>query len=130
MVNPPCPFSTGRPWLTAPRPDHCDGTYDQYCDMNRQYTNITAILQSYGATTLLNYMNTYWKDQAGDDENFWEHEWGKHGTCISTLDPNCYTNYTPQEEVLDYFNSTVQLFQTLDSYAVGAMPICSFFCDS
>ncbi|KAA6406401.1 MAG: ribonuclease T2 [Lasallia pustulata] len=107
-------------------PDHCDGTFDQYCDSSRQYTNITAILQSYGATDLLGYMDTYWKDQAGDDESFWEHEWGKHGTCISTLNPSCYTNYTPQEEVLDFFNKTVQLFQGLDSYsflsAAGILP--------
>ena len=104
--------------LTLPRPDHCDGTFSQYCDESRQYTNITAILQSFGAIDLLAYMDTYWKDQGGADESFWEHEWGKHGTCISTLDPDCYTNYTPQEEVVDFFNKTVQLFQGLDSYSV------------
>ena len=86
--------------------------------MSRQYTNITAILQSYGQTALLDYMNTYWKDANGNDETFWEHEFGKHGTCISTLDTKCYTGYTPQEEVVDYFNTTVALFKTLDSYAV------------
>jgi ribonuclease T2 len=32
-------------------------------------------------------MSTYWKDYQGDDETFWEHEWAKHGTCISTLEP-------------------------------------------
>ncbi|KAL8958242.1 MAG: hypothetical protein Q9193_004660, partial [Seirophora villosa] len=62
-------------------------------------------------------MNTYWKDYKGDDEDFWEHEWDKHGTCISTLEPTCYTNYTPQEEVVAYFQKTVDLFKTLDSYA-------------
>lgn len=61
-------------------------------------------------------MNTYWKDYQGNDESFWEHEWGKHGTCISTLEPSCYTGYSPQEEVVDYFQKTVDLFKTLDSY--------------
>lgn len=61
-------------------------------------------------------MEKYWKDNGGNDEAFWEHEWGKHGTCISTLDPNCYVNYTPQEEVVDYFQKTVDLFRTLNSY--------------
>ncbi|KAL8691731.1 MAG: hypothetical protein Q9224_004109, partial [Gallowayella concinna] len=63
-------------------------------------------------------MNTYWKDYQGNDESFWEHEWGKHGTCISTLEPGCYDNYTPQQEVVAYFQKTVDLFKTLDSYAI------------
>lgn len=97
-------------------PDHCDGTYDANCDANRAYTNITQILQAAGKTDLLSYMNTYWKDVNGNDESFWEHEWGKHGTCISTLEPKCYTGYTPQEEVVDFFQKTVDLFKTLNSY--------------
>lgn len=63
-------------------------------------------------------MNVYWKDYKGDDEDFWEHEWGKHGTCISTLEPKCYDNGTPQQDVVDYFQETVELFQELDSYSV------------
>lgn len=102
------------------RPDHCDGTYDANCDPNRAYTNISDILTSYGKTDLLDYMNTYWKDYQGNDETFWEHEWAKHGTCISTLDPGCYTDYTGQEEVVDFFQKTVDLFQGLDSYQVCA----------
>lgn len=102
------------------RPDNCDGTYDAYCDASRQYTNVTDILQSFGATDLLNYMNVYWKDYKGNDESFWEHEFNKHGTCISTLETKCYTDYEPQQEVLDYFNVTVNLFKGLDSYAVSS----------
>ena len=98
-------------------PDHCDGTYDQYCDERRQYTNITEILESYGQTALLSYMKEYWTDYHGAEESFWEHEWGKHGTCMSTLNPPCYSNYKGQEEVVDYFRRTVSLFQTLDTYS-------------
>lgn len=104
--------------LTESRPDHCDGTYDASCDPSRAYTNIAGILTSFGKTSLLNYMQTYWKDYQGNDETFWEHEWAKHGTCISTLDPTCYTGYTYQEEAVDFFQKTVDLFQTLDSYQV------------
>lgn len=103
--------------LISARPDRCDGTYDQYCDPNRQYTNISSIISAAGQTELLDYMNTYWKDYQGNDESFWEHEWDKHGTCISTLEPGCYTDYKPQEEVVAYFQKTVDLFKTLDSYA-------------
>ena len=100
-------------------PDHCDGTYDQFCDPAREYTNITAILKSYSETDLLSYMDTYWKDYQGNDEEFWEHEWNKHGTCMTTLRPSCYVGYTSQAEVKDYFEIAVRLFKTLDSYAVG-----------
>lgn len=61
-------------------------------------------------------MKTNWKDNGGNDESFWEHEWGKHGTCISTLEPSCYTDYVPQQEVVDFFQKTVDLYKTLPSY--------------
>jgi len=71
-------------------------------------------------------MNTYWISDDSTNEVFWEHEWGKHGTCISTLDPNCYTDYQPTEEVPDFFNRTVSLFQSLPTYtwlsAAGITP--------
>lgn len=106
-------------------PDRCDGTYDSNCDSSRAYTNITQILQA-GAPSTLQYMQTYWKDYTGNDETFWEHEWGKHGTCISTLKPSCYTNYQPTQEAVDFFVRAVGLFQTLPSYswlsAAGIVP--------
>ncbi|KAH8812051.1 ribonuclease T2-like protein [Xylogone sp. PMI_703] len=100
-------------------PDHCDGTFDQNCDSKRAYKNISAILQQYGKTDLLSYMNTFWKNDPNDgsDEEFWEHEWATHGTCISTLNTKCYTDYTPQEEVPDFFQTAVNLFKKLDTYA-------------
>lgn len=98
------------------RPDRCDGTYDANCDPSRAYTNISAILNSFGATDLLQYMGTYWKDYQGNDESFWYHEWDKHGTCISTLEPSCYSDHKPTEEVVDYFQKAVDLFKGLPSY--------------
>lgn len=61
-------------------------------------------------------MKQFWKDYQGDDESLWEHEWAKHGTCISTLKGACYEDYIPQQEVLDYFSRTTDLFQGLDTY--------------
>lgn len=100
------------------RPDHCDGTFDANCDTARSYTNITDILNSFGKTDLLSYMQTYWKDYQGNDETFWEHEWGKHGTCVNTIDPSCYTDYEPTQEAVDFLQKTVDLFKTLPSYQV------------
>jgi ribonuclease T2 len=100
-------------------PDHCDGTYDSSCDTSRAYTGIGSILTSLGKSSLLSYMNTYWKDVNGDDESFWEHEWGKHGTCVSTLNPSCYNGYTSKQEVGDYFQKAVDIFKTRDTYGVS-----------
>ncbi|GAB1730813.1 hypothetical protein NU195Hw_g1747t1 [Hortaea werneckii] len=97
-------------------PDNCDGSYDANCDDSRAYTNITAILNAAGRSDLVDYMQTYWQSNSGSAETFWEHEWSKHGTCISTLDPDCYTDYQPTEEVPDFFNRTVSLFKSLPTY--------------
>ncbi|KAM0717009.1 hypothetical protein Q7P37_006861 [Cladosporium fusiforme] len=97
-------------------PDNCDGSYDANCDHRRAYTNITDILKASGSDDVLSYMQTYWKDYKGDDESFWQHEWSKHGTCISTLSPSCFPSYQPTQEVPIFFNRTVSLFQSLPSY--------------
>ncbi|KAJ5673645.1 Ribonuclease T2 [Penicillium longicatenatum] len=107
-------------------PDNCDGTYQASCDSSRAYTNISDILTAQDRTDLLSYMQTYWVSDDGSDEAFWEHEWSKHGTCINTIKPSCYTNYSPQEEVGDYFQKVVDLFKSLDTYkalsAAGITP--------
>ncbi|CAM1504923.1 Fc.00g025140.m01.CDS01 [Cosmosporella sp. VM-42] len=97
-------------------PDNCDGSYPAKCDADRAYTNISDILTSFGDEATLSYMNTYWKDYKGNDETFWEHEWGKHGTCVSTLEPSCYSDYKATEEAAAYFQKTVSLFKTLPTY--------------
>ncbi|KAJ5100023.1 Ribonuclease T2 [Penicillium argentinense] len=107
-------------------PDNCDGTYESNCDESRAYTNITDILEGQNRTDLLDYMKEYWVDIDGKSETFWAHEWGKHGTCVNTIKPNCYTNYSPQEEVGEFFQKTVDLFKGLDTYqalsAAGITP--------
>ncbi|KAL1303264.1 hypothetical protein AAFC00_006677 [Neodothiora populina] len=97
-------------------PDLCDGSYDANCDDSRYHSNISAILTEYGADDLLAYMQTYWKDYHGNDQSLWYHEWNKHGTCVSTLEPWCYSDYKPQEEVVDYFNTAIKLYKGLDTY--------------
>ncbi|KAJ5750001.1 hypothetical protein N7533_007029 [Penicillium manginii] len=97
-------------------PDHCDGGFDQFCDHKRQYSNISLILVDSGRGDLLEYMSEYWKDFRGDDANLWQHEWNKHGTCVSTLEPHCYADYIPQQDVVDYFDRTVDLFKELPTF--------------
>ncbi|PNS20284.1 Ribonuclease T2 [Sphaceloma murrayae] len=99
-------------------PDNCDGTYEQFCDPSREYANISCILEAAGprGRNVLSFMQKYWKDQAGQDESFWEHEWNKHGTCYSTLQPKCFGHYKPQEEVVDYFEQATRSFRSLPTY--------------
>ena len=63
-------------------------------------------------------MSVYWKDFRGDDGDLWQHEWNKHGSCISTLETKCYPQeyYYPQQEVVEYFDKAVEMFQKLPSY--------------
>ncbi|CAI7673887.1 unnamed protein product [Penicillium discolor] len=97
-------------------PDHCNGGFDQFCDSGRKYSNISLILVDAGRGDLLEYMSEYWKDFRGDDSNLWQHEWNKHGTCVSTLEPDCYADYLPQQEVVDYFDKTVEVYKELPTY--------------
>ncbi|KAI9371167.1 ribonuclease T2-like protein [Aspergillus egyptiacus] len=97
-------------------PDHCNGGFDQFCDSHRRYSNISLILVDAGRRDLLDEMSTFWKDNKGDDQTLWEHEWNKHGTCVSTLETHCYPDYYPQQEVVDYFDKTVELFHDLPTH--------------
>jgi hypothetical protein len=68
---------------TDPLPVHrCDGKFDQFCDPSREENDITGLLQNQGQGALLSFMQTYWKDNGGEDNSFWAHEWNKHGTCM------------------------------------------------
>lgn len=50
------------------------------------------------------------------------------GTCISTLETRCYDEYYPQQEVVDYFDKAVEVFERLPSYkvrALGSTKLCT-----
>ena len=71
-------------------------------------------------------MLEYWLPNRGSAESFWMHEWNKHGTCINTLSPRCYSDvsdddegaedYKTGQEVVDYFTRAVRLFTQLDTF--------------
>ncbi|KAL5535666.1 hypothetical protein ACEPAF_3760 [Sanghuangporus sanghuang] len=97
-------------------PDNCDQTFEQDCDPSRAYTDIAGLLSDAGASDTLSFMQTHWVDIDGDDESFWEHEWSKHGTCMSTLEPKCITDYSTGDEAVAFFNTVVRLFKTLPTF--------------
>ncbi|KAI0450979.1 ribonuclease T2 [Xylaria acuta] len=98
-------------------PDNCDGTYEENCDSSREYSDLTSILEDNGKSDLVSYMKEYWQSNDGTPESFWEHEWSTHGTCVSTISPDCYSDYTEGQEAADYFQVAVDLFKTLDTYS-------------
>lgn len=98
-------------------PDNCDTTFNENCDPSRAYTDIASLLTDNGATDTLNFMETYWVDMHGENEQFWEHEWSKHGTCMSTLNPQCLPSGSPDGfEAVLFFQTVVSLFQSLPTY--------------
>lgn len=122
-------------------PDLCTGGFEQFCDSARAHDDIRDVLGALArpdlSRPLLAFMDEYWLSLDGRDERLWAHEWNKHGTCISTLEPACYgrdgdgdgdddddpdskSEPDPDLAVLDYLIHTTSLFRTLDTYAVLA----------
>ncbi|KAN0135088.1 Ribonuclease T2-like protein [Lactarius tabidus] len=98
-------------------PDNCDGTFSESCDPSRDYTNITGLLVSQGASSTLSFMNEYWISNDETNEALWEHEWAARGTCYSTLNPSCLpSGSTTGAEAVAFFEQVVALFQTLPTY--------------
>jgi hypothetical protein len=60
----------------------------------------------------------YWLNNNGTNEEFWEHEYNKHGICISTLEPQCFkkTAREPFPELTTYVTKTIELYQVSSSY--------------
>jgi ribonuclease T2 len=78
-------------------PDNCDGSYEQYCDLSRQYdpepspkqfpngtlipawngTSVDKFILEFGRIDLLDYMNKYWIAQNQPNPTIWAHEFAK-----------------------------------------------------
>ncbi|KAH7059050.1 ribonuclease T2-like protein [Macrophomina phaseolina] len=121
-------------------PDFCNGSYTQYCDLNRQYdpepspnttnglpngtfvppyngSDISSFIAPFGRYDLLAYMNTYWIAQNQPNWYLWAHEFSKHATCFSTFDLPCYgPRYQPHEDVIDYFETAILFDRRLPTY--------------
>ncbi|TFY83483.1 hypothetical protein EWM64_g526 [Hericium alpestre] len=98
-------------------PDNCNGTYEENCDSSRDYTNIAGLLQDQGASDTLSFMQEFWVDINGQNEQFWEHEWATHGTCMSTLEPSCLPSGSPKgAEAVAFYQTVVKLFKSLPTY--------------
>lgn len=98
-------------------PDRCDGQYDQFCDPSMEIRDVKSIFNQHGETELLKKMSKVWKNFNGNDESLWIHEFNKHGTCMSTIKDSCYSRDSkPQQNVVDFFKKSVELFEQLPTY--------------
>ncbi|KAI8866005.1 ribonuclease T2 [Ramicandelaber brevisporus] len=100
-------------------PDTCSGGQgpSSGCDANRQFSDVESILNSY-APDIMDDMNTYWSSYKGDNNYFWSHEWGKHGTCVTTLAPSC--GISANQGVATYFRKALSLGTQYDLYGALA----------
>ncbi|KAI8055510.1 RNase Sy [Syncephalis plumigaleata] len=99
-------------------PDNCDGTLGPGggCDNTRNYPNLGEIIKNADVNLYTN-MTTYWPSYKGNAASFWSHEWNKHGTCVSTLEPTCLgPQAPPHQDVLEYFSRIMELRQEFNAY--------------
>lgn len=97
--------------------DKCAGGYGQFCNPSWEITNATTVLEDLGYTELLAEMNNCWKNQGAPDDELWLHEFNKHGTCMATLNPDCYASDAAKYQYVgDFYTSAVDLWKTLPTY--------------
>ncbi|KAJ1949366.1 hypothetical protein EC988_004799, partial [Linderina pennispora] len=96
-------------------PNTCAGTLTPRsgCDISRVYNDVEARIQSL-KPALVTDMTKYWPSSGKPNDVFWNHEWSKHGTCVSTLRPQCYKSYTKDQDVVDYFTNAMNLHKKHD----------------
>ncbi|TFY79451.1 hypothetical protein EWM64_g4563 [Hericium alpestre] len=116
-------------------PDNCDGSFEQYCDLSRQYDpapddktvpayhgpGVDTFIKKFGRKDLLDFMNKYWVSQGSPSASFWAHEFSKHATCTSTFDVACYgPGYKKHQDVVDFYDTVVRAFHMFPTWTMLA----------
>lgn len=97
-------------------PDYSNGSYPQFCHFDNHCNEAICTksvqechlnISNYITTSDLLYdMNQYWCSvDLSMNNNFWCHEWCKHGCCIKNL------------TISQYFEKGINLFKSLSSYS-------------
>ncbi|GLB35933.1 putative RNase T2 family protein [Lyophyllum shimeji] len=126
-------------------PDNCDGSYEQYCDLSRQYDpapspakfpngtlippykgpGVDTFIRQFGRKDLLAFMNKYWINQGAPNADLWAHEFSKHATCTSTFDVRCYgPSYRKHQDVINYYDAAIRAhhhYPTFDILAASGI---------
>ncbi|RKO90551.1 ribonuclease T2-like protein, partial [Blyttiomyces helicus] len=107
-------------------PDFCNGSFSPSnlgCDPSRRYTDVETRLETAiaGDDSLIAKLRKYWFGADGNRNWFLSHEWTKHATCLSTIDPKCYgRNFKKDEDVSDFFRTAVDLRDRFPLFKVFA----------
>lgn len=100
--------------------DNCDFTYPQFCNNSLAIRkSIKSIISDdFQDPELYSSMSQNWvSNNKNDKESLWLHEFNKHGTCMSTISPQCYKpEYKMNQNVYDYFKITMNLYKKLDTF--------------
>lgn len=80
----------------------------------------TSILKRFGRHDLLSYMQGYWIARGQKSEVLWAHEYGKHATCFSTFDKECYPDWEFGLDAVDYFSAAVRAHKQYPSFEILA----------
>lgn len=64
----------------------------------------------------MDQMKELWPSNRNNSNCFWSHEWSRHGTCVSTLDPSCTSNPVEGKDIYDYFSKGLELRSQHDLY--------------
>lgn len=108
--------------------DRCDGTWDEYCqpqlEVSNDKDNITDIIvNQFNDPELFELMSKYWintlNSNVADDSSIelWEHEYNKHGTCMNTIMPKCFTgDYQQWQSPVEFWKKTTKIWDDLNSY--------------
>lgn len=95
-------------------PSYSSGTYPSYCG-DTPYQHISP--------PLVNTMLTYWNADPDQNQQFWSHEWSKHGTCVQEQTGSNQT---------DYFERGLSLFMKIlpenNTWTCGASVDCVVAC--
>lgn len=118
--------------------DLCDGSYRSNCqpdlELDDARDNLTHLIgEEFNEPELLHIMKKYWinteKSNVEDQASvaLWEHEYNKHGTCMNTLNPPCFTGeFREHEQAVQFFKKVVEIWSQLDTFeflaAAGIYP--------
>lgn len=97
------------------RPTQCNGRHISDCGTSNEWHNVQKLLSEEDHRRI----RSVWRPTQGTYNDFWNYQWQKHGTCISTLAPTCPNQTDVKASIVHYMTRTMELFSQFDTYQVS-----------